>query len=44
VLRLVLREESILALGSRRAIPSVAESIRYVFRWSDLDAALADVL
>jgi uncharacterized protein (TIGR01777 family) len=44
VLRLVLREEAVLPLGSRRAVPSVAQSIGYVFRWSDLDAALADVL
>jgi uncharacterized protein (TIGR01777 family) len=43
-LRLLLREESVLALGSRRVVPSVAAAAGYVFRWSDLTQALADVI
>jgi uncharacterized protein (TIGR01777 family) len=43
LLRLVLRDESVLALGSRRVIPAKAESAGYVFRFPDLDAALAEV-
>jgi uncharacterized protein len=42
--RLAMGEASILALGSRRIVPSRALDHGYVFRWTNLRAALADVL
>lgn len=44
LIRLVMRESSILALGSRRIVPSRAVELGYQFRWTDLRAAMADVL
>lgn len=43
LIRLVMRESSILALGSRRVVPVRALELGYRFRWSDLHAAMADV-
>jgi uncharacterized protein (TIGR01777 family) len=43
-IRLVLRDVSVLILGSVRAIPSRAAALGYRFRWTDLDAAMRDVL
>lgn len=44
LIRLVMRDASILALGSRRIVPSRALELGYQFRWTDLRAAIADVL
>jgi uncharacterized protein (TIGR01777 family) len=44
LIRLVMRESSILALGSRRIVPARALELGYRFRWTDLRAAVADVL
>jgi hypothetical protein len=43
-IRLALRGQATLVLGSRRVVPARAEAAGYVFRYADLDAALADVL
>src|SRR4029077_12375354 len=43
-IRLVLRDVSVLILGSVRAIPTRAAALGYRFRWTDLDAAMRDVL
>ncbi|HEY7968895.1 MAG TPA: TIGR01777 family oxidoreductase, partial [Candidatus Limnocylindrales bacterium] len=43
-IRLVLRDVSVLILGSVRAIPTRAPALGYRFRWTDLDAATRDVL
>ena len=43
LIRLVMRESSILALGSRRIVPSRAVELGYRFLWSNLSAAMADV-
>jgi uncharacterized protein (TIGR01777 family) len=44
LVRLALRGQSTLILGSRRVIPARAEAAGYVFRYPDLDQALADVV
>ncbi len=44
LLRLVLRDEATLVLDSRRVAPAAALAAGYVFRYPDLDQALADVL
>ena len=44
VLRLVLREEATLLLGSRRVVPSRLLEAGYAFRYPDLDAALREAL
>jgi NAD dependent epimerase/dehydratase family enzyme len=44
LIRLAMRESSILALGSRRIAPARALELGYRFRWTDLRAAVADVL
>ncbi|MBA2720551.1 MAG: TIGR01777 family protein [Chloroflexi bacterium] len=44
LIRLIMRESSILALGSRRIVPAGALALGYRFRWTDLRAAMADVL
>jgi uncharacterized protein (TIGR01777 family) len=43
-IRLALGEVSVLVLGSVRAIPARAPALGYRFRWTDLDAAMRDVL
>ena len=43
-IRLVLRDVSVLILGSVRAIPTRAPALGYRFRWTDLDAAMRDVV
>jgi uncharacterized protein len=43
-IRLALGEVSVLILGSVRAIPKRATELGYAFRWTDLDAAMRDVL
>jgi uncharacterized protein (TIGR01777 family) len=43
-IRLVLRDVSVLILGSVRAIPTRASAMGYRFRWTNLDAAMRDVL
>lgn len=43
-IRLVLRDVSVLILGSVRAVPARATELGYRFRWTDLRAAMADVL
>jgi uncharacterized protein (TIGR01777 family) len=43
-IRLVLREQSTLVLGSRRAVPARALAVGFEFRFADLDSALRDVL
>ncbi len=43
-IRLALGEVSVLVLGSVRAVPARALQLGYTFRWTDLRAALADVL
>ena len=44
VLRLLLREEATLLLGSRRVIPSKLLGAGYTFRYSDLETALREAL
>ncbi len=44
VLRLVLREEATLLLGSRRVIPSKLLAAGYTFRYADLETALREAL
>lgn len=44
LIRLAMGEASILALGSRRIVPARALELGYSFRWSDLGAAVRDVL
>lgn len=44
LLRLVLRDQATLVLGSRHVSPSRALATGHQFRWTNLDAALADVL
>jgi uncharacterized protein (TIGR01777 family) len=44
LIRLVLRGQSTLVLGSRRAVPARALAAGYVFLYADLEQALADVL
>jgi len=44
LIRLVMRESSILALGSRRIVPSRPLGLGYQFRWTGLRAAMSDVL
>lgn len=44
LMRVALRGQATLVLGSRRAIPARAEAAGYVFRFPDLDQALADVV
>jgi uncharacterized protein len=43
-IRLVLGDVSVLVLGSVRAIPKRALEHGYMFRWTDLDRAMQDVL
>ena len=43
-IRLALRDQATLLLGSRRVVPARAEAAGYVFRYADLDDALADAL
>jgi uncharacterized protein (TIGR01777 family) len=43
-IRLILGKVSVLVLGSVRAIPTRAPALGYRFRWTDLDAAMQDVL
>jgi uncharacterized protein len=44
LIRLAMRDAAILALGSRRIVPQRARAIGYAFAWTDLRAAIADVL
>lgn len=44
VIRLLMGESSVLALGGQRALPKRLEESGFTFRWYDLDAALRDVL
>jgi uncharacterized protein (TIGR01777 family) len=44
LIRLVMREESILALGSRRILPARATELGYRFLYPNLDEALAEAL
>jgi hypothetical protein len=44
LLRLVLREEATLLLGSRRVVPARLLEASFAFAFSELDAALRDVL
>jgi hypothetical protein len=44
LVRLVLGEQSVLLLGSRRVVPASATSLGYTFRYTKIDAALEDVL
>ena len=44
LIRLAMGEASILALGSRRIIPARAIELGYAFRWTDLRAAIRDVM
>jgi uncharacterized protein (TIGR01777 family) len=44
LIRLAMRESSILALGSRRIVPARAIELGYRYKWTDLRAAVADVL
>jgi hypothetical protein len=44
LVRLVLGEQSVLLLGSRRVAPTRATSNGYTFRYTTIDAALDDVL
>ena len=44
VLRLVLREEATLLLGSRRVVPSKLLGAGYAFRYADLETALREAL
>ncbi|MBI2762139.1 MAG: TIGR01777 family protein [Chloroflexi bacterium] len=44
VLRLVLREEATLLLGSRRVVPARLLDAGFAFRYPDLDAALREAL
>jgi uncharacterized protein (TIGR01777 family) len=44
LVRLVMREQAILPLGSRRVRPQRALGLGYTFRWRELDAAVADAL
>jgi uncharacterized protein (TIGR01777 family) len=43
-IRLALGEVSVLVLGSVRAVPARAVELGYTFRWTDLRAAMRDVL
>ena len=42
--RLAMGEASVLALGSRRIVPTRALELGYTFHWTDLRAAARDVL
>ena len=44
LVRLVLREQSVLLLGSRRATPARALELGYDFRFESIEAAMDDVL
>lgn len=44
LVRLVLGEQAVLLLGSRRVAPARATSLGYTFRYTTIDAALDDVL
>jgi len=44
VIRLAMREESVLALGSRRVLPARATELGYQYLHPDLDEALAEAL
>ena len=44
VIRLLMRESSVLVLGGQRALPKRIEAAGFVFRWYDLDEALGDIL
>ena len=44
LLRLVLREEATLLLGSRRVVPSKLLAAGYTFRYADLESALREAL
>jgi NAD dependent epimerase/dehydratase family enzyme len=44
LVRLVLREQSALLLGSRRATPARALELGYDFRFESIEAAMDDVL
>ena len=44
VLRLLLREEATLLLGSRRVVPGKLLAAGYTFRYADLEAALREAL
>ncbi|HET7029109.1 MAG TPA: TIGR01777 family oxidoreductase [Candidatus Limnocylindrales bacterium] len=44
LIRLALGEAAVLPLGSRRVVPARAADLAYAFRWTDLRAAIADVL
>jgi uncharacterized protein (TIGR01777 family) len=44
LLRLVLRDQATLVLGSRHVSPAKAMAAGFRFRWTNLDTALADVL
>lgn len=43
-IRLLMGESSVLVLGGQRALPKRLEDAGFVFRWYDLEEALADVL
>jgi uncharacterized protein (TIGR01777 family) len=44
IVRLAMGESAVLPLGSRRVVPGRALALGFRFGWTDLDAALADVL
>jgi uncharacterized protein len=44
LVRLVLGEQAVLLLGSRRVAPVRATELGYAFRYTTVDAALDDVL
>jgi uncharacterized protein (TIGR01777 family) len=44
LIRVAMGEASILALGSRRVVPTRASELGFRFRWLDLEAAMKDVL
>ncbi len=44
LIRMVLGEQSVLLLGSRRVAPARATELGYAFRYPTIDAALGDVL
>ncbi len=44
LVRLVLGEQAVLLLGSRRVAPARASALGYEFRYTTIDAALGDVL
>lgn len=44
VMRLLMGESSVLALGGQRALPKRLEAAGFPFRWYDLEEALSDVV